>query len=404
MLCWYCEKIARKDLTYQPRGALFDLESDCPRCARHWRYVCSSCKKTQHFHATFFCPYTNRFICDSCAREVREIVKSFWAWEYYWEYRCPHCGNWHPALDYLEYTNKHPYFLIPKWEDGKVGLSKKRYLDRSQTMRSVIVPIDEDDSTDEAIGISWDTKVEDWDERYDEFGDRNRRYQSDPVLFKFLGEVDGLTILDARCGAGYLSRLLTKRGAKMVGVENSQRFYEMALDYERNEPLGITYHHGTISSMPYLENGTFDAIVSNYVLMDCQNYKEAVKEFARILKPGGLAVVAISHPCFNTPSSGKRWVKIPADTQRREERAGRIVDHYFLRCRFEEYWGNFKTPFITFHRPLTDYYQAFLENEFVVTNLEEPSVSKLGKQELPAHRVKYLLRIPWSIVFQLRKK
>lgn len=192
----------------------------------------------------------------------------------------------------------------------------------------------------------------------------------------------------------------------MVGVENSRRFYEMALEYERKEPLGIIYHHGMISSMPYLQDESFDAIVSNYVLMDCRDYKDAVKEFARILKPAGIAVVVISHPCFNTMpvSGGHRWIRIPPDTQRREERAGWVVDNYFLRCCFEESWGNFKTPFISFHRTLTDYYQAFRENDFSVTDLEEPSVSKLGIQELPAHYVKHLSRIPWSIAFRLRKE
>jgi ubiquinone/menaquinone biosynthesis C-methylase UbiE len=192
----------------------------------------------------------------------------------------------------------------------------------------------------------------------------------------------------------------------MVGVENSRRFYEMALEYERKEPLGIIYHHGTISSMPYLQDESFDAIVSNYVLMDCRDYKGAVKEFARALKQGGIAVVVISHPCFNTTpvSGGHKWIKIPLDTQRREERTGWVVDNYFLRCCFEESWGNFKTPFISFHRPLTDYYQTFRENGFSVTDLEEPSVSEWGMQELPAHLVKYMLRIPWSIAFRLRKE
>jgi len=333
------------------------------------------------------------------------VIESFWAWEYYWAYQCPCCESWHPALDYLEYTGRHPYVQRPEWEKEKVGLSTELFLDRTRTWQPFFVPIEEDTITDEKIGVSWDTKAEDWDKRYDEYGDRNRKYQSDPVLFKFLSEVEGLTILDAGCGAGYLCRLLTKRGAKMVGVENSRRFYEMALEYERKEPLGVIYHHGTISSIPYLQDESFDALVSNYVLMDCRDYKSAVKEFARVLKPDGIAVVVISHPCFSTApaSTGYRWIIIPFDTQRREERAGWVVDNYFLRCRFEESWGGFETPFIAFHRTLTDYYQTFQKNGFSVTDLEEPSVSELGMQELPAHYVKHLLRIPWSIAFKLRK-
>jgi len=329
------------------------------------------------------------------------VIENFWAWEYYWEYQCPYCENWHPALDYLEYTGEHPYVQRPEWEKEKVGLSRELFLDRAQTVKPFFVPIEEDAITDEEIGVSWDTKAEDWDRKYDEYGDRNRKYQSDRVLFKFLGNVEGLTILDAGSGTGYLCRLLAKRGAKMVGVENSLRFYEIALEYERKEPLGVIYHHGTISSMPYLQNESFDAIVSNYVLMDCRDYEGAVQEFSRVIKPSGVAVVVVSHPCFSIP--GWWWVSTPLDTQRREERVGRVVDNYFLRGRFEESWGDFKTPFIGFHHTLTDYYQTFRKNGFSVTNLEEPSVSELGMQELSAYYVKHLLRIPWSIAFQLRK-
>jgi hypothetical protein len=33
--CQYCTQIHRVDAHYPRRQALFDLESDCPRCARH---------------------------------------------------------------------------------------------------------------------------------------------------------------------------------------------------------------------------------------------------------------------------------------------------------------------------------------------------------------------------------
>jgi predicted RNA methylase len=34
-----------------------------------------------------------------------------------------------------------------------------------------------------------------------------------------LGEVAGLRVLDAGCGTGHLSRALTRRGARVVGVD-----------------------------------------------------------------------------------------------------------------------------------------------------------------------------------------
>ena len=52
---------------------------------------------------------------------------------------------------------------------------------------------------------SWDAKAEEWAIQVGDEGDMNRRYQSDPVLWRMLGEVSGLTVLDAGCGTGYLA-------------------------------------------------------------------------------------------------------------------------------------------------------------------------------------------------------
>ena len=65
--CRYCALIHEVDASYPLRQAAFDLESDCPRCARHWRYVCQQCGEAHHFHATFFCHEVDQFVCFRCA-------------------------------------------------------------------------------------------------------------------------------------------------------------------------------------------------------------------------------------------------------------------------------------------------------------------------------------------------
>jgi SAM-dependent methyltransferase len=216
-----------------------------------------------------------------------------------------------------------------------------------------------------------------------------------------LGDVTAKHVLDAGCGQGYLCRILAHRGATVIGVENSRRFHEIALRYQSDEPLAITYHHGSISDMPYLGDATLDAIVSNYVLMDLPDYKGALAEFTRVLKPQGVAVIVISHPCFHPPGSG--WLPIPSDSRRREERARWMVDNYFARGAWHEHWGRFETPFISFHRPLSDYYRDFQAVGLRVTALEEPSVTERGRRELPPHHIKHLLRIPYSVAFRLER-
>ena len=57
-------------------------------------------------------------------------------------------------------------------------------------------------------------------------GDSNRRFVIDPALWSLLGDVSGLSVLDAGCGNGYLTRLLATKDAKTVGVDHSRTFVE----------------------------------------------------------------------------------------------------------------------------------------------------------------------------------
>ena len=397
--CHYCTQIHAIDPGHPLRPAQYDVGSDCPRCTLHWRYVCQCCGKASHWHGTFFCPDVKQFVCHHCAVRTSETLADFWCWEYYFAYQCPICNGMHSGLDYAEFASQHPYQLYPDWETMRQGLSPEPLLPRAiHSMPTITSP---NVLSDTDIATCWDAKAERWDSSYDEEGDRNRKYQSDEVLFRLLAQVAGQRILDAGCGQGYLCRILTKRGATVVGVENSTRFYELAVNYEEKESLNITYHLGSICHMPYLADGSFDAVVSNYVLMDVCDYEAAVRELGRVLKLGGVAVVVITHPCFHTPGSG--WLRVPPDSLRREERVRWMVDRYFDRGFWRQNWPPFDTEFINFHRTLSDYFHTFQAASLRVTDLEEPFVTTRGGLELAPHYIQHLTRIPYSVAFRLER-
>ena len=68
----------------------------------------------------------------------------------------------------------------------------------------------------------------DWRSQVGDDGDGNRVLNSDPVLWKFAGDVNGLTVLDAGCGTGYLSKKLRDQGARVTGIDFSERMIEIA--------------------------------------------------------------------------------------------------------------------------------------------------------------------------------
>ena len=388
--CCYCEKIAGVAPAYPVASAVFDLGSGAPRCARHWRYVCGKCGQPAHFMATAYCPQEKRAFCVRCASGRREVAVPFWAWEYSFEYQSPWSGAWEPTLDRLEFEGRHPGLLD--------AVSKEpwlvRYPEQPGQWRA------SGTFTDADVQANWNTNARRWDAGYDADGDRTRRYQSDEPMLALLGEVRGLRVLDVGSGNGYLCRKLARAGATLTGVELSDEFIRIARRYEEETPLGITYLNASITTPDLLPEASFDKAVSNYVLMDVQDYAAALRQVFRALRPGGSFIVVISHPCFACGPGG--WVAPAPDSPRREERTAFRVDDYFIRGPTLCVWGNF-SPVLGFHRPLRDYWQAFASAGFLVDGFEEPSITERGRAELPLGQVQQALRVPFACIFRLRK-
>jgi len=398
MHCYYCDKIAAHDPGYVGTPALYDLGSAAPRCPRHWRYICGKCSTPAPFMATAYCSDVSQFFCARCATGQEEIPSPFWGWDYYFTYRSPWSGQWCSALDRLEFEGRHPLQQPEAVARCHAAISQEASLVRYPT-RPVLWRVQQG-FTDDDVRANWNVNATRWDATYDADGDKNRRYQSDEPMLALLGEVRGQRILDVGSGNGYLCRKLAKAGASMTGVELSDQFLRLARAHEIAEPLGITYYHGSVAHMAFLPDAHFDKAVSNYVLMDVQDYTAAVHHVLRVLRPGGCFVVVISHPCFACGPGG--WVKPAADSPRREDRLAYCVDTYFHRGPYLGQWGDLD-PVLSFHRPLRDYWQTFTEAGFRIEGFEEPSITERGRRELPPARVAQDLRIPYSCIFRLGK-
>lgn len=202
--------------------------------------------------------------------------------------------------------------------------------------------------------------------------------------------------MDAGCGNGYLCRSLAKKGAKVVGVDISKRFIEIARQKEREDPLGIQYYVGSLCDLNMFEDETFDAVVSNLTLMDVLDLEKAINELYRVLKKNGKLVFSM-HPCFASPPV-HGWVKVPEDSERKEDWIYFKVDRYFDRC--VVVWRFYDSPpLYSFHRPLSDYVKALIENGFVITDFEESVPSKKYYRDFGNEYD----RISWFLVIGAKK-
>ncbi len=100
-------------------------------------------------------------------------------------------------------------------------------------------------------------------------------------------------ILDAGCGIGGSARLLAKTfHCRVTGIDLAGTFIETARDLTRWCKLdsSIDYEQGSVLDMPF-NTDTFDAVLCQHILMNIQDKKSALKEFYRVLKPGGSLIL-----------------------------------------------------------------------------------------------------------------
>ena len=215
----------------------------------------------------------------------------------------------------------------------------------------------------------WNMHARELTNTFTEEGDKHRIVLLNPVLFQLLGNVKGKSILDAGCGEGYLSRLLAKQGAVVIGVDFSEEM--LAIAQERTKSAsGVRYIHGNCENMDFFDVESFDVIVSNMVLQDLFDYKAALRSMYRILADKGILIFSIPHPCFSTPNS--RWVK---------DNTGKKlywkVDKYFEERAFEQALPpNTDEAVLLFHRTLSTYLKALLNVGFELLDVVEPKPSE----------------------------
>ncbi|MDJ0942888.1 MAG: methyltransferase domain-containing protein [Kiloniellales bacterium] len=249
-------------------------------------------------------------------------------------------------------------------------------------------------SEDETVGL-WNRKAEEWHRQVGHDGDDNRRVNSDPVLWRFLGEVAGLNVLDAGCGTGYLSRQLATRGARVLGVDAAARMIAVARR-ESDPALKIDFRVESCAELPSIADACLDRIVSNYVLMDLPELDAALRAFHRVLRPGGAAVLVFSHPCFPLPDATAQGLAPQATFVWR--------DSYFEERRVTEPpWNHFSSEFVWFHRPLSRYWQAFRKAGFRIEDFDEPAPADDATADLSPERLAQLRLHPFSVAFHLVK-
>ncbi len=110
-------------------------------------------------------------------------------------------------------------------------------------------------------------------------------------------DLDGLDAIELGCGTAYVSAWLARRGARPVGIDNSEAQLATARRLQEEHGLAFPLHHGNAEAVPY-PDGSFDVAISEYGASIWADPYRWVPEAARLLRPGGRLVFLISSTIF----------------------------------------------------------------------------------------------------------
>jgi SAM-dependent methyltransferase len=110
------------------------------------------------------------------------------------------------------------------------------------------------------------------------------------MLFKKVGMVADLTLLDVGCGTGVWSTILGRLGARVVGADLSETELELASRRARVNGVSsrVSFAKASIHDLPFAAE-SFDVVFGNAILHHVDPSK-AGAEIARVLRAGGRAV------------------------------------------------------------------------------------------------------------------
>jgi 2-polyprenyl-6-hydroxyphenyl methylase/3-demethylubiquinone-9 3-methyltransferase len=99
--------------------------------------------------------------------------------------------------------------------------------------------------------------------------------------------------LDAGCGSGRLARIVARLGARVVAVDGSPSMIECAQRESQALDDNISYQQvATIEALEFPDSH-FDKLLCSSVLEYLEKPEQALAEFSRLLRPGGVLLVSV---------------------------------------------------------------------------------------------------------------
>jgi SAM-dependent methyltransferase len=231
----------------------------------------------------------------------------------------------------------------------------------------------------------WELSAQAWIDSLGERGDWGREHVLDPVMLGRVAAGRFEHALDVGCGEGRFCRMLKAAGVAATGIDPTGPLLAVA---RQRDPSG-DYRLGDAERLEF-EAASFDLVVSYLTLIDIVDFRKAIGEMARVLKPGGSLLIA-NLTGFTSAGAERGWV--------RDEEGRHVhfpVDRYLDEFPFWFEWAGIRIE--NWHRPLAAYMAAFLGSGLQLTFFAEP-----GPVSGEASHQERFRRVPWFVVMEWRR-
>ena len=201
-------------------------------------------------------------------------------------------------------------------------------------------------------------------------------------------DVGDLDVIELGCGTGYVSAWLARRGARPVGIDNSEAQLRSARAFQREFGLEFPLIHGNAEDVPLPDAG-FDLAISEYgASIWCDPYRW-IPEAARLLRPGGRLIFLVNGvlAMLTTPD-----IENGAATDR-------LLRPYFGMHRFE--WSDDDS--VEFHIPHGQMIALLRRSGFVLEELLEIQPAAEASTDSPFTTLEWARRWPCEEVWKAAK-
>ncbi|MDX1872512.1 methyltransferase domain-containing protein [Mycolicibacterium sp. 120266] len=168
-----------------------------------------------------------------------------------------------------------------------------------------------------------------------------------PVCLSLLGDVGGCVVLDAACGPGLYADELNRRGAHVIGFDQSPRMVELS---RRSVPAGEFRVHDLSRPLDWLADGSVDRVLFALALEYVDDRVSALRELRRVLRRDGALVMSRQHPTGDWMRHGGNYFQ------------ARVIEETWSRGWQVRYWLT----------PLEQTCEELREAGFLIERLLEP--------------------------------